>query len=226
MPIKLAPSMLCADFMRLGDQVKELEAAGADVLHFDIMDGHFVPNLTFGAVLLEKLRPLTTLPFDAHLMVEEPQEMLEQFVKAGANLISVHAEAGRHLQRALAQIRSLGAKAGVALNPATPLETLRYALDDIDYVLVMSVNPGFAGQEFIPSATGKVKDLAEMIHRAGREIEIHIDGGIRPDNIAQPAAAGARTFIIGSGLFSGFASLTEGLAAYRQAALSPLAKPT
>jgi ribulose-phosphate 3-epimerase len=218
MKIKLAPSILCADFARLGEQFQELEAAGADILHFDIMDNHFVPNLTFGPPLMEKLRPVTKLPFDAHLMVEEPKEIIDDSVKAGANMVCVQAEACRHLQRTLAHIRSLGARVGVALNPATPIEDIHYVLDDVDYILLMSVNPGFAGQKFIPSALNKLYDLAELLRCEEREIEIHMDGNVVPENIGELAEAGASTFVIGSGLFA-FPSLKEGLETYRKAAL-------
>jgi ribulose-phosphate 3-epimerase len=218
MGIKLASSMMCADFRRLEENVKEMEAAGADFLHFDIMDGHFVPNLTFGALVLEQLRPVTKLPFDAHLMVEEPDWMVPEMVKAGADMVSVHVEAPVHLQRSLAVIRGLGVKAGAALNPATPLESLKYVLEDLDYILIMSVNPGFAGQDFVPSAVRKVKDLAEMIGREGREIEIHMDGSIRPHNLPELIAAGAANFILGSGLFGVYPSLKEGMKAFREAA--------
>jgi len=210
--------MICADFSRLGEQAKELEAAGADFLHFDIMDGHFVPNLTFGHLILQHLRPAVSLPFEAHLMVEEPGDIIARMVQAGANMISVHAEACRHLQRTLAQIRSLGAKAGVALNPSTPLDALLYVLEDLDFILLMSVNPGFAGQKFIPSAKQKAADLSVLLRAEAREIEIQMDGNIVPANIAELAQAGVHSFAIGSGLFEGHASLAEGLKAYRQAA--------
>nr|NIM07317.1 ribulose-phosphate 3-epimerase [Armatimonadota bacterium]NIM24858.1 ribulose-phosphate 3-epimerase [Armatimonadota bacterium]NIM68748.1 ribulose-phosphate 3-epimerase [Armatimonadota bacterium]NIM76041.1 ribulose-phosphate 3-epimerase [Armatimonadota bacterium]NIN06945.1 ribulose-phosphate 3-epimerase [Armatimonadota bacterium] len=190
---------------------------GADLLHFDIMDGHFVPNLTFGAFLLEQVRPLTKMPFEAHLMVNETSWMIPDMIKAGADMVTVHVEACGHLQRTLAQIRSLGAKPGVALNPATPLDTVRYVLDDIDNVLVMSVNPGFAGQDFVPAAKEKTRDLAEMIRSQGRKIEIMMDGSIRPHNLPELVEAGATTFILGSGLFSNYPSLKAGFQAFRQA---------
>jgi ribulose-phosphate 3-epimerase len=210
--------MLCADFRRLGEQARELAAAGAEVLHFDIMDGHFVPNLTFGPLLLRQLRQEVDLDFDAHLMVERPDDLIEECVESGATMISVHAESRCHLQRSLSFIRSLGVRAGVALDPATSLDAVRYVLDDLDYILVMSVNPGFAGQHFVLSALQKAKDLSALLHAEGRDIEIEMDGNVTPDNLAELTQAGASLFVIGTGLFQGYASLAEGLAAYRHAA--------
>lgn len=218
MSIRFAPSMLCADFRRLGEQARELAAAGAEVLHFDIMDGHFVPNLTFGPLLLRHLRQEVSLDFDAHLMVETPDDLIEECAQAGATMISIHAESKCHLQRTLSVIRDLGVRAGVALNPSTSLDVVRYVLDDIDYILIMSVNPGFAGQRFIPSALQKTQELSAMLKSEGRSIEIEMDGNVTPDNLAELAQAGVRLFVIGSGLFQSYPSLTEGLAAYRRAA--------
>ena len=217
MTIKLAPSMMCADFLRLGDQLQEMEAAGVDLLHFDIMDGHFVPNITLGTLVLEQLRPATKLVFDAHLMVEEPTWLVPEIIKAGADMVSVHVEACTHLQRTLGLIRSLGAKAGVALNPATPLESIKYVLDDIDYVLIMSVNPGYAGQSFVPAARQKACDLKEMLFHTNRNIEIQMDGSIRPSNLPELVAAGASNFVLGSGFFGKYPTMQEGVAAFRGA---------
>jgi ribulose-phosphate 3-epimerase len=198
----IAPSLLSADFGRLCEEIAEVEAAGADIIHLDIMDGHFVPNITIGPPVVAKLRGCTDLPFDAHLMIENPDQYIEAFADAGADMISVHIESQVHLQRSLALIRTKGALAGVVLNPATPIDGLRSILDDMDYILVMSVNPGFGGQAFIPATTHKLQDLSGMLREAGKEIPIEIDGGISPANTGEVTTAGARILVAGSAVFS------------------------
>jgi ribulose-phosphate 3-epimerase len=197
----IAPSLLSADFSRLCDEIAEVEAAGVDIIHLDIMDGHFVPNITIGPPVVAKLRNCTDLPFDTHLMIENPDQYIEAFTDAGANMISVHIESQVHLQRSLALIKEKGAQAGVVLNPATSIEGLRYILDDIDYILVMSVNPGFGGQAFIPTVLSKLRDLSALLKDAGRNIPIELDGGVGPGNTAQVTAAGARILVAGSAIF-------------------------
>ncbi len=197
----IAPSILSADFSRLGEEVKAVEKAGADLIHFDVMDGHFVPNLTVGPMVLEAVRRITKLPIDAHLMVEHPDLLVEDFIKAGANYVSVHVEASRHLHRSIQNIRSHGAKAGVALNPHTPVSSMGYILDEVDFVLVMTVNPGFGGQKFIPSAFKKVSELDRMRQEHGLKFQIEIDGGINLDNIAEVSRAGVDLFVAGSAIF-------------------------
>jgi ribulose-phosphate 3-epimerase len=209
---------MCADLCRLGEHVAELEAGGADLLHFDIMDGHFVPNLTFGPLLVRAVKARAKIPVDAHLMVREPDWLLEEFAEAGADYISVHAEAVTHLQRSLAKIRDLGARPGVALNPASSPDRIDYVLEDVDFVLIMSVNPGFAGQSFIPSAKRKIEELHAMILDRRPEVEIWVDGSIREGNIGLLARAGAKGFILGTGLFESGRPLAETLKAFREAA--------
>jgi ribulose-phosphate 3-epimerase len=199
--ILIAPSLLSADFSRLCDEIAAVEAAGADIIHLDIMDGHFVPNITIGPPVVAKLRGCTGLPFDTHLMIENPDRYIEAFADAGANMISVHAESQIHLQRSLALIREKGAQAGVVLNPATSVNALDYILDDVDYILVMSVNPGFGGQGFIPAVMNKLRDLSAFLKGAGRNIPIELDGGVGPGNTANVTAAGASILVAGSAIF-------------------------
>ncbi len=202
LPTIIAPSILSADFARLGEEVDNVLAAGADWVHFDVMDNHYVPNLTIGPLVCEALRRHgVTAPIDVHLMVEPVDRIVPDFAKAGASLISFHPEASAHVHRTIQLIKSHGCKAGLVLNPATPLEALDYVLDELDLVLLMSVNPGFGGQSFIPSALDKLRRVRERIERSGREIRLEIDGGVKPDNIGAIAAAGADTFVSGSAIF-------------------------
>ncbi len=197
----IAPSILSADFGRLCEEIAAIDQAGADIIHLDIMDGHFVPNITFGPPVVAKIRSCTDLPFDAHLMIENADRYIEAFVDAGTDMISVHVEPPGHLQRTLALIRDQGARAGVVLNPATSIDSLRYILDDLDYILVMSVNPGFGGQAFIPSTMDKLRDISAMLDGAGKPIPIQLDGGVGPDNTAEVTAAGASILVAGSAIF-------------------------
>jgi ribulose-phosphate 3-epimerase len=199
--IKIAPSILAADFAKLGQEVKEVEAAGAELIHIDVMDGHFVPNISFGAIALEAIRPLSTLPMDVHLMIENPDQYIEQFAKAGADYITVHVEACRHLHRTLQLIRSYGVKPGVVLNPHTPIETIQHVLEDVDMVLFMTVNPGFGGQKFINSVVPKVAALSTIKQERGLQFDIEIDGGINEETIIPCAKAGANIFVAGSAIF-------------------------
>ncbi len=198
----IAPSILSADFSRLGEEVKAVEAAGADIIHFDVMDGHFVPNITVGPLVLDAVRKITKLPIDAHLMIDSPDLYVADFVKAGANFVSVHVEASRHLHRSIQLIRSLGAKAGIALNPHTPVASMGYILDEVDFILVMTVNPGFGGQKFIPAAFKKVAELDQMRKEHGLSFQIEIDGGIKVENIAEVSRAGVDWFVAGSAIFN------------------------
>lgn len=199
--IQLAPSILSADFRRLGEQIAMVEAAGADIIHVDVMDGHFVPNLTLGPFIVEWVKQSTTLPIDTHLMIENPDRYIEDFAKAGANMISVHPEATYHLHRTLHLIRQQNCQAGVVLNPATPLSAIEEILGEIDYVLVMSVNPGFGGQKFISSAVDKVRRLRALLLERGTTVRIEIDGGISVGTAAQVVAAGAEILVAGSSIF-------------------------
>ena len=205
MNYRISPSILSADFARLGEEVKNVIAAGADLIHFDVMDNHYVPNLTFGPMICEAIKPYATVPMDVHLMVEPVDDLFVSFAKAGANIITFHPDATRHVDRSLGLIKAQNCQAGLVLNPATPLHVLDYVLDKIDMVLLMSVNPGFGGQSFIPTTLDKTRALRlkldEYAKVSGRHIAIEVDGGIKVNNIAEVAAAGADTFVAGSAIF-------------------------
>jgi ribulose-phosphate 3-epimerase len=200
--IKIAPSILSADFSRLGEEVQAVDRAGADYIHVDVMDGHFVPNITIGPLVVDALRKVTEKPLDVHLMIENPDLYIPDFAKAGADIITVHQEAVPHLHRTVQLIKSLGKQAGVSLNPSTPVETLDVILDELDLVLIMSVNPGFGGQAFIPSALDKIRALRQRITQRGLAIELQVDGGIKLDNIRKVVAAGADVLVAGSAVFN------------------------
>lgn len=198
-PLLISPSILAADFARLGDEIRAIDAAGADYIHIDVMDGHFVPNISFGTPIMESIRGLTKKPFDVHLMIAPVDRYLEAFAKAGADIITVHAEAGPHLDRSLQAIRTMGKKAGVSLNPATPASVLKHVLDRLDLILVMTVNPGFGGQAFIPAMLDKISEIRNMVR--GRNIDIEVDGGITRDTAAEVVRAGANVLVAGSAIF-------------------------
>ena len=200
--LKIAPSILAADFACLKDALALAEQGGADMLHVDVMDGHFVPNITIGPPVISSLRRYTALPFDVHLMIANPDAFLEAFAESGANLLTVHVEVCQHLHRTIQTIKSLGLRAGVSLNPATPLNTLDAILEDLDLVLIMSVNPGFGGQSFIPAAMRKVRELADMIAARGLNTHIQVDGGVTPENTGDLVAAGATVLVSGSAFFA------------------------
>jgi ribulose-phosphate 3-epimerase len=198
---RIAPSILSADFSRLGEEVRAVAAAGADMIHFDVMDNHYVPNLTVGPLVCAALRPHVKLPLDVHLMVKPVDRLVAEFAKAGADIISFHPEASEHVDRTIGLIREHGCKAGLVLNPATPLSHLDHTLEKLDLVLLMSVNPGFGGQQFIPSVLPKIAEVRKRIDACGKDILLEVDGGIKTDNIARAAAAGADTFVAGSAIF-------------------------
>jgi ribulose-phosphate 3-epimerase len=200
--IKIAPSILSANFANLGMEIKDVENGGADYIHVDVMDGHFVPNITIGPLIVEAIRPVTKLPLDVHLMIEQPDNYINEFVRAGADIITVHVEACKHLHRTIQLIKSEGIKAGVVLNPHTPIETIKHVLEDIDMVLLMTVNPGFGGQAFIPQVLPKIKQLSEIIKEKQLPIEIEVDGGVNEDTAKLCVEAGATVLVAGSAIYN------------------------
>jgi ribulose-phosphate 3-epimerase len=215
--IRLAPSILTADFGRLAEQVQAAERGGADMLHLDVMDGHFVPNITFGALVVASLRKVTSLPFDVHLMIENPDRHVEAFVDAGAQTINVHVEATNHLHRVLEQVRKHGVRAGVCLNPATPVAAIEEALADVDQVMVMTINPGWGGQRLLESTLPKVARIRAILDERSLKADLEIDGGVKVDNIARCAALGANVLVVGSATFNAEATPEASLAALRAA---------
>ena len=220
MNYRIAPSILSADFTRLGEEVRRVIDAGADLIHFDVMDNHYVPNLTFGPMICQALRPVSTVPIDVHLMVEPVDDMIRAFIEAGADIISFHPEASRHIDRSLQLIKNAGKQAGLVLNPATPVHVLEHVLDKLDMVLLMSVNPGFGGQSFIPHTLDKLRRVRSLLDnyqaQTGRRIALEVDGGVKTSNIAEIAQAGADTFVAGSAIF-GQGDYAAGIREMRQA---------
>ncbi|NHM29749.1 ribulose-phosphate 3-epimerase [Neobacillus terrae] len=200
--VKIAPSILSADFSKLGEEIKDVERGGADYIHVDVMDGHFVPNITIGPLIVEAIRPVTQLPLDVHLMIENPDEYIEAFAKAGADYLTVHVEACRHLHRTIHYIKSLGVKAGVVLNPSTPVDLIKHIIEDIDMVLLMSVNPGFGGQKFITGVLSKIQEVKKMADERGLDLEIEVDGGVNPETAKLCIEAGANVLVAGSAVFN------------------------
>ncbi|MBQ3583773.1 MAG: ribulose-phosphate 3-epimerase [Lachnospiraceae bacterium] len=201
--IKLAPSILSADFSRLGEDIREIDNAGADYIHIDVMDGIFVPSISFGLPVIKSIRKITDKPFDVHLMIDEPVRYVKEFAQAGADIITVHAEACKHLNRTIQTIKEEGVKAGVVLNPSTSLSALDYILEDVDMVLLMSVNPGFGGQTYIPNVTGKIRALRKILEERNLNVEIEVDGGVNLENAAEVIEAGADVLVAGSAVFNG-----------------------
>ena len=199
--IKIAPSILSADFSRLGDDIKAVEEAGADYIHVDVMDGHFVPNITIGPMVVQAIRPVTKLPLDVHLMIENPDRYIEEFAKAGADIISVHVEASPHLHRTVQLIKQQGVKAGVVINPATPVDSIKHIIQDVDLVLLMTVNPGFGGQAFIESVVPKIKEVSDLVQTQGLNVEIEVDGGVNPETARLCVEAGANVLVAGSAIY-------------------------
>ena len=214
--IKISPSILSADFSRLADQVREAEEAGVDYIHVDVMDGHFVPNITIGPLVVKALRPITKLPLDVHLMIENPEFYVEDFSKAGADIITVHQEATLHLHRTIQQLHDLGIKAGVSINPSTSVRTLDEIICDVDLILVMSVNPGFGGQSYIHSCTNKIRKVREMLDDRGVSADLEVDGGVNVDTINEVISAGANAFVAGSAIFNDKNSVAENVSALRE----------
>lgn len=215
--VKIAPSILSADFARLGEHVCEARDGGADWLHVDVMDGHFVPNITIGPLIVAAIKPLTSLPLDVHLMIEKPERYLEDFAKAGADVLTVQVETCPHVHRTIQQIKELGVKAGVTLNPATPLVMIEDILPYVDLALIMSVNPGFGGQSYIPTSTEKIKQLRAMLDKIGSDAELQVDGGVKANNAAEVVRAGATCLVSGSGVYNKQASVAENIAKLRAA---------
>ncbi|GGB56943.1 ribulose-phosphate 3-epimerase [Fictibacillus barbaricus] len=199
--IKIAPSILSADFSKLGEEIKAVEAAGADYIHVDVMDGHFVPNITIGPLVVQSIRPVTKLPLDVHLMIENPDQYIEAFAKAGADIITVHVEATRHLHRTIQLIKKQGVKAGVVINPATPVDSIKHIINDIDLVLLMTVNPGFGGQSFIEGVVPKIREVADLVKTHGLDVEIEVDGGVNPETAPLCIEAGANVLVAGSAIY-------------------------
>ncbi|HUL60303.1 MAG TPA: ribulose-phosphate 3-epimerase [Anaeromyxobacteraceae bacterium] len=218
LPIRIAPSILSADFGRLADEVRAVEAAGADVIHVDVMDGRFVPNITVGPLVVEAVRKATRLPVDVHLMIVEPERYVDAFARAGASTVSVHAEVSPHLHRTLQVIRAAGARPAVALNPSTPLSAIQWVLGDCEMVLVMTVNPGFGGQSYIEACTDKVRELRAMAEARGQALEIEVDGGVKPETAGKVAAAGANVLVAGTAVF-GAKDYRAAVSAIREAAV-------